>query len=166
MDRLRKIPDFYLEIDWKVQSWIPLVSNFTPSDTFKIWKKGTSIRFDSGVRGFSGTTTVKGHISYVATPNNMVFVDHDRRTFENAIRKFKNPDYEELIAATKQLMDTTLGRSSLRTNNVNVSMKKSLLGYQKTEKVGEYNCNLASCTGIKYSSLEKKDKKVVNKELD
>eukprot|EP00494_Astrolonche_serrata_P028392 UN28658 len=71
---LAKIPDFYVEIQWNVQSWVPLVSSNFPSDTFKIWKKGTSIRFDSFVQGFSGTSVVKGHLSYICTKSQSVLL--------------------------------------------------------------------------------------------
>ncbi len=39
--KLEKMPNFYVEIKWKCKSTIPLVSRFTPSDTFKIWKIGS-----------------------------------------------------------------------------------------------------------------------------
>ena len=44
IEYLQSLPDFYMEIDWNVSSWIPLVSSLAPSDTFQIWKKGGSIR--------------------------------------------------------------------------------------------------------------------------
>jgi len=151
---LRNMPDFYLEINWDIQSWIPLVSSYAPSDTFKIWKKGSSIRFDSFVRGFSGTNVVKGHLSYIVTDREILLVDHERRTAEDALIKFKNPDGTNLDHAVRRLTRTEEGRSALRTNNVSVSNKKNLLGYQKSEKIGEYDCNLAVCSGIKYSIID------------
>jgi len=53
------IPDFYMEIKWEIQSWIPLVGKLAPSDTFKIWKKGGQIRFDSYVRGMNNMSIQK-----------------------------------------------------------------------------------------------------------
>lgn len=38
--------DFYVEIKWDFESWIPLVSRFLPSDVCKLYKKGTKIRID------------------------------------------------------------------------------------------------------------------------
>ena len=38
--------DFYVEIKWDFESWIPLVSRFLPSDVCKLHKKGTKIRID------------------------------------------------------------------------------------------------------------------------
>jgi len=39
---LSDIKDFYVEINWDFESWIPFVSRFLPSDTCKLYKKGTN----------------------------------------------------------------------------------------------------------------------------
>ena len=50
---LKKLPDFYLEMQWNFDSMIPLVSMLTPNDTLKIWKYKSIIRVDSTLAGFS-----------------------------------------------------------------------------------------------------------------
>ena len=64
LDALIQMPNFYLEIKWQVQSSIPmltnLLSNIANIDNFKIWKKGANIRFDSFMKGFSGSGVQKG----------------------------------------------------------------------------------------------------------
>lgn len=49
---MESIPDFYLEMDVKVKSFIPLVSNFTPGDTIRVWKKGKQLRMDYTLVGY------------------------------------------------------------------------------------------------------------------
>ncbi|XP_063724263.1 ankyrin repeat domain-containing protein 13C-like [Symsagittifera roscoffensis] len=41
--------DAYFQIKWRVKSWIPLVSRFLPNDTVTVFKKGSSIRLDTGL---------------------------------------------------------------------------------------------------------------------
>ena len=43
---LKEMFDFYVEIKWDFESWIPLVSRFLPSDICKVYKKGTHLRVD------------------------------------------------------------------------------------------------------------------------
>lgn len=39
-EELKNIPDFYIEMKVNLDSFIPLIKFFGPSDTFKIWKNG------------------------------------------------------------------------------------------------------------------------------
>jgi hypothetical protein len=53
-NKLEQAPDFYLEVHLEfASSVIPFFSKLSPSDTFKIWKFGSYIRFDFTLVGFS-----------------------------------------------------------------------------------------------------------------
>mmetsp|Transcript_21851 Transcript_21851/g.33858 ORF Transcript_21851/g.33858 Transcript_21851/m.33858 type:complete len:149 (-) Transcript_21851:983-1429(-) len=40
-ERLKKIPDFYVEMKWECDiKWMPFLNKMAPSDTLKIWKIG------------------------------------------------------------------------------------------------------------------------------
>lgn len=62
-EKLVKIPDFCTEIKWNCKSLIPLVSKFAPSDTFKIWKIGSSVRLDFTCIGWKGGTTKRRNMT-------------------------------------------------------------------------------------------------------
>ncbi|CAF1093238.1 unnamed protein product [Brachionus calyciflorus] len=44
---LKEMLDFYVEIKWDFESWIPFVSRFLPSDVCKLYKKGSKIRIET-----------------------------------------------------------------------------------------------------------------------
>lgn len=117
IEKLMKMGNFYVEIKWQVQSTLAVLNTFIDKfakiDNFKIWKSGTSIRFDMFMRGFSATGVQKGHLSFVFTEGNIVSIDHDRHSFTNAIRKYKNPDYDEFEREIRVLMRTEQGRCVL-----------------------------------------------------
>lgn len=52
MNRMR---DFYMEINFHFESsLIPFISRIAPSDTYKIWKRGSNLRADMTLSGFDG----------------------------------------------------------------------------------------------------------------
>jgi ankyrin repeat protein len=55
---LGKLPDYEIHLKWEFDSSIiPLVTHFAPSDVFKIWKRGSSVRLDSTIAGYKNLTT-------------------------------------------------------------------------------------------------------------
>eukprot|EP00644_Phytophthora_capsici_P003548 jgi/Phyca11/116583/e_gw1.31.396.1 len=65
MQALEKLPDFEAEIFIEAQSWVPIVSSVLPSDTIRIWKRGTQLRIDSALKGLDGVKWKKGPMSHV-----------------------------------------------------------------------------------------------------
>ncbi|XP_008789496.2 ankyrin repeat domain-containing protein 13C-A-like [Phoenix dactylifera] len=52
---MRRMRDFYMEITFHFESSvIPFVSRIAPSDTYKIWKRGSNLRADMTLSGFDG----------------------------------------------------------------------------------------------------------------
>lgn len=50
---LEKLPNFSIDLHFECSSnFIPFVSNFAPSDTYKIHKQGSDLRLDMTLIGF------------------------------------------------------------------------------------------------------------------
>ena len=47
-------------MNWTFKSWLPLVNKLMPTDDVKLWKRGSSLRMDSTLLGFSGTKWKRG----------------------------------------------------------------------------------------------------------
>ena len=65
---LYKTKSLYLQIQWKVKTWIPLVSKFLPNDTVTIYKKGPRLRIDTGMNSSGNVVKFGGHISLLFNP--------------------------------------------------------------------------------------------------
>jgi len=44
---LKNLEDFYAELKWEFQTWVPLLSRLLPSDVCRIYKTGSCIRLAS-----------------------------------------------------------------------------------------------------------------------
>ena len=63
---LGKTGDLFLQMKWRVKSWIPLVSRFLPSDTVTIFKRGQLMRIDTGFSISQKTVKMKGLFANVS----------------------------------------------------------------------------------------------------
>ena len=110
VEALQEMDDFYVEIKWDFESWIPFISRFLPSDTCKLYKKGTKLRLDCtlgdiAAKGGANSTGNKesaansmganispfkwerGDLSFIfeiekiGTKNSIIFMDNTKKIF-------------------------------------------------------------------------------------
>ena len=114
---LKEMFDFYVEIKWDFESWIPLVSRFLPSDVCKLYKKGAKLRVDctlgdlarnaasssnstpgnsDGPSGISAASVVnwqRGDLTFIfdiekiGEKSSILYLDNKRKTFSYIIEK-------------------------------------------------------------------------------
>lgn len=85
---LERLPDFKIDILFSCKShYIPFLKNITPSDNYKIYKKGSSIRLDMTLVGYKKFKCVRGNLSVIFkgrgsgdSEGELIVVDHTNKT--------------------------------------------------------------------------------------
>ncbi|GCC32845.1 hypothetical protein chiPu_0011309 [Chiloscyllium punctatum] len=84
---LKELGDFYLELHWDFQSWVPLLSRILPSDACKIYKQGINIRLDTTLIDFTDMKCQRGDLSFIfngdAIPSeSFIVLDNEQKVYQ------------------------------------------------------------------------------------
>lgn len=80
---LKQMPDFSLNMNWECTSkFIPFIRKFTPSDKYRIYKKGNNLKIDLSLMGWEQFRAKRGKLSLMFFGNlsKVVLVDHTNNT--------------------------------------------------------------------------------------
>jgi len=173
---LKEVPDFYMEVQWGLGSWIPFVSRFCPSDRYKIWKIGSKLRLDSTLIGFENMQWVRGDISIIFNGDNksdydksFYVIDHHQKIAEPTISSMlsSSGDSKQLRKEIEELMKQELiytetcslpktsdeSETSNDGTNVKIGFKPCVTwtGAVKTSMEAGYSCTLYELEGLTMS---------------
>uniref|UniRef100_A0A1I7U942 ANK_REP_REGION domain-containing protein n=1 Tax=Caenorhabditis tropicalis TaxID=1561998 RepID=A0A1I7U942_9PELO len=160
LEKLRDVPDFFCEMNWDFSSWVPFLSQACPSDCHKIYKKGSSVRIDTTLVSFQGTSWIRGNQSYMFRLNDQGFaefivLDHDERIA--AIQELRDDDaFEEYRPSPSALEDRL--RNTISTTYIdvdNIGFERTSRGFlswftngESTENVGGYDCKVLNASNV------------------
>ncbi|KAK0141388.1 Ankyrin repeat domain-containing protein 13C-A [Merluccius polli] len=153
--------DFYLELHWDFQSWVPLLSRILPSDACKIYKQGNNIRLDTTLIDFTDMKCQRGDLSFIFTGDaapaqSFVVLDNEAKVYQRIHHEESEMETEEEVDI---LMSSDVYSATLSTKSITFS--RSQIGWlfreDKTEKVGNFLADFYAVNGLVLESRKRRE---------
>ena len=150
MQMLKKIPDFSFEMGWECDSKIiPFVKRFAPSDNYKIYKLGDSLRIDLSLLGWQKMKSIRGNSSIMfngkgGEEGRLCIVDHNKRA---AADLFSDLETIALENKVDELIKQEQVNSEIKAENVTFKPAKTWRGEIATQTIEGYHCTKYNAKG-------------------
>uniref|UniRef100_A0A3Q1J643 Ankyrin repeat domain-containing protein n=1 Tax=Anabas testudineus TaxID=64144 RepID=A0A3Q1J643_ANATE len=135
---LRELGDFYLELHWDFQSWVPLLSRMLPSDACKIYKQGINIR------------------QQLVDIQSFVVLDNEAKVYQRIHHEESEMETEEEVDI---LMSSDVYSATLSTKSITFS--RSQIGWlfreDKTERIGNFLADFYAVNGLVLESRKRRE---------
>lgn len=159
---LRQMGDFYMELKWDFQSWVPLVSRILPSDICKIHKCGSSIRLDTTLVDFSDMRWERGDISFIFRGDknpreSLTILDNEFHCYQRV--RYDETD-NEIEDEVDILMSSDILAAQMSTKSINFVRAQSGWIFREDKKelvAGQYDCDLYSINGLVLESRKRRE---------
>ncbi|KAL5770552.1 hypothetical protein ACOSP7_014706 [Xanthoceras sorbifolium] len=153
-----RIRDFYMEITFHFESSvIPFIGRIAPSDTYRIWKRGSNLRADMTLAGFDGFRIQRsdqtflflgegynsedGNVSLL--PGSLIVLSHKEKEVTNALEGAGAQPTEAEVAHEVALMSqTNMYRPGIDVTQAELVPHLNWRRQERTEMVGNWKAKV------------------------
>ncbi|CAK9174360.1 unnamed protein product [Ilex paraguariensis] len=153
-----RIRDFYMEITFHFESSvIPFIGRIAPSDTYRIWKRGSNLRADMTLAGFDGFriqrsdqtflflgegyTSEDGNISL--PPGALIVLSHKEKEITNALEGAgAQPSEAEVAHEVAMMSQTNMYRPGIDVTEAELLPHLNWRRQERTEMVGPWKAKV------------------------
>ncbi|XP_065349215.1 ankyrin repeat domain-containing protein 13C-B isoform X1 [Cloeon dipterum] len=163
---LHSIDDFYMELKWDFQSWVPLVSRILPSDICKIHKRGSSMRLDTTLVDFNDMKWERGDISFIFNgeqkpSQSLTVLDNKEKLFQRV--RYENIPLQETEMELEDEVDLLMSSDiiAVQMSTKSISFSRAQSGWffkeDRKESVGAFSAEFYHVNGMVLESRKRRE---------
>lgn len=153
-----RIRDFYMEITFHFESSvIPFIGRIAPSDTYRIWKRGSNLRADMTLAGFDGFRIQRSDQTFLflgegytsednnvnLAPGTLIVLAHKEKEITNALEGAGAQPTEQEVAHEVALMSqTNMYRPGIDVTQAELVPHLNWRRQERTEMVGNWKAKV------------------------
>ncbi|KAL6509471.1 hypothetical protein OROGR_022781 [Orobanche gracilis] len=162
-----RIHDFYMEITFHFESsMIPFIGRIAPSDTYRIWKRGSNLRADMTLAGFDGFRIQRSDQTFLffgdghspnggnisLPPGSLIVLSHTEREIMNALEGAGVQPSETEVAREVSLMSqTNMYRPGIDVTQAELVPHLNWRRQERTEMVGAWKSKVHDMLNVQVS---------------
>ncbi|CAM6044416.1 unnamed protein product, partial [Sphagnum compactum] len=160
---MQRMRDFYMEITFHFESSvIPFIGRIAPSDTYRIWKRGSNLRADMTLAGFDGFRIHRSDQSFLflgngsedgkLAPGTLCVLTHKDKEVSNALEGAGvQPSEAEIMQEVTAMSRTNMYRPGIDVTQAELIAQTTWRRQEKTEMVGAWKAKIYDMHNVQVS---------------